>query len=176
VLVGDAARDRQSEATARRGCVETDEALEDPLAFGLWHSGAGIGDAQFDVVVAASEAEANLAVGRGGACVVEEVPQEPAEPVGVSVDRRLGFEVERDARRGRRVGSCAREVGERDRLASWSRFEAGESEQVVDEPLAAGLRTSRSSTSTCCAADLTMRAGRRARLRRAGLVWRRRAA
>src|SRR5205814_6885915 len=63
VLLGDAAGDGEAQAVAGLVGIESNEALEDPLAFALWYARPVIGDARLGVAVAPAQLYVDLAVG-----------------------------------------------------------------------------------------------------------------
>src|SRR5690349_3311428 len=74
VLLGDAAGDGEAEAVAGLAGIESNEALENSLAFALWYARPIIGDVRLGVAVASSYFDVDLAVGFDcGEGVVDEV-------------------------------------------------------------------------------------------------------
>ncbi len=106
VLLGDAARDGESQAVAGLGGVEPDEAFEDAFALAFSNAGAVVRDPRLEVSVEPPQPHVDSPVGRdGGEGVVDEVTENTFEGIGVTTHGGVVGCAERD-RRVRCAPSC----------------------------------------------------------------------
>src|SRR5205085_8866496 len=85
VLLGDAAGDGEAQAVAGLAGIESNEALENPLAFAVWYARPVIGDVRLGVAVAPAQLHVDLAVGFDcGEGVLDEVAEHALERIGVA--------------------------------------------------------------------------------------------
>src|SRR6266496_95898 len=145
VCSSDAACDCQAEAvavgSAEVGAVEPGEALEDAFPVGFRDAGPCVGDFDLDAGGVAGDADGDLAaVGGGVPRVAQEVVQDLPDAFGVAVQVDVAGSVQLDV-------DCRREFaglpgcgcGEWHEVKVFavqrdSLFQAGDGEQVVDEP------------------------------------------
>jgi hypothetical protein len=106
VLVGDAARNAESEAVPRFAGIESDKAFEDAFALVFGHAGPVVCDARLDVSVETSKLHVNSTGGLdGGEGVVDQVAEDAFERIGITVHRGVVVRAERDGR-ARRARVC----------------------------------------------------------------------
>src|SRR5215472_18251318 len=142
---GDAARDGQAEpvadGSAGVGAIEPGEALEDALPVGRRDSGTGVGDLDLDPVGVVGDPDGDLAaIGGGVPCVAQEVVQDLPDAFRVAVQANAAGRVQLDVYSRREFpGQLDRGCGQRHQVERFpgqgdALFQAGDGEQVIDEP------------------------------------------